>query len=63
MNAILVFLQPKLALLGFKLEISAARITPDVAQAKRGKVPIPSGLLSGIKGGVTLKSTADKPKN
>ena len=60
LNAILAFLKPKLGLLGFDLEIAAARISPDVAQANRGGALIPRGLLGGIQGGFALKPTGKK---
>lgn len=48
MREIANFISPKLKLLKLTLESVGARITPDIAQAKRGKAIIPKGMLSQI---------------
>ncbi len=50
LDALYLYLRPKLQLLGVTLAKAGARITPDQAQAARGGVVIPRGLLAGIQG-------------
>jgi hypothetical protein len=58
-DALYKFLRVRLALLGYKLERAAARITPDQAQAQRGGALMGAGLNSQLKlGGLKLRSTA-----
>lgn len=50
MQALLAYLGPKLALLGFTLEETVARTNPNAAQAARGGPIAPSGLFAAIRG-------------
>ena len=49
MTELEVYLSPKLALLGLKLQKARARVDPDSAQAARGGVVAPKGLFAQLK--------------